>query len=68
MDVSSLSANYVIIQARCTFCCVKKDTQDGFSAARNRNMLDHDDVPQYRGPTLRTTSKVTAPQTQSKTS
>ena len=35
---------------------------------RNRNMLDHDEAPQYRGPTLSTTNTVTAPQTQSKTS
>ena len=31
-------------------------------------MLDHDEAPQYRGPTLSTTNTVTAPQTQSKTS
>jgi hypothetical protein len=29
-------------------------------------MFDHDDVPQYRGPTLCTTIKVTAPKTKSK--
>ena len=42
--------------------------QDGLLTVRNRNMLDHDDVPQNRGPTLCMTSKVTAPKTQSKTS
>ena len=32
------------------------------------NTLDHDDAPQYLGPTLRMTSTVTATQTQLKTS